>query len=81
MFVHLYCVGTALAQIRRSRSESHSDAYDADEGEDLFIPRSARNGKHVKFLEIRIIHGYIEKFQPVETNVIKCNLFHRIFRP
>ena len=71
MFVHPYCVGTALAQIRRSRSESHSDAYDADEGEDLFIPRSARNGKHVKFLEIRIIHGFVHFLILKNFNLLK----------
>ena len=33
------------AQIRRSRSESHSDAYDAnDDGDELFIPRNSKNG-------------------------------------
>ena len=37
-------LGTASAKIRRSRSESHSDAYDADDGEELFIPRHVKNG-------------------------------------
>ena len=37
-------LGTAAAKIRRSRSESHSDAYDADDGEELFIPRHVKNG-------------------------------------
>ena len=37
-------IGTASAKIRRSRSESHSDAYDADDGEELFIPRHVKNG-------------------------------------
>ena len=34
-----------MSQIRRSRSESHSDAYDPNDDEDeLFIPRSSKNG-------------------------------------
>ena len=48
-------LGTTSAQIRRSRSESHSDAYDADDGEELFIPRNIKNGKHNIFFKLEII--------------------------
>ena len=42
MFFNL---GMTMSQIRRSRSESHSDAYDPNDDEDeLFIPRSSKNG-------------------------------------
>ena len=46
-FITMYFIsGMTMAQIRRSRSESHSDAYDAnDDEDDLFIPRSSRNGR------------------------------------
>ena len=37
--------GMTMSQIRRSRSESHSDACDPNDDEDeLFIPRSSKNG-------------------------------------
>ena len=42
MFFNL---GMTMSQIRRSRSESHSDTYDPNDDEDeLFIPRSSKNG-------------------------------------
>ena len=53
IFGYFYVIsGTSSAQIRRSRSESHSDAYDADDGEDLFIPRNIKNGKYINFFKL-----------------------------
>ena len=71
-------LGTASAKIRRSRSESHSDAYDADDGEELFIPRNVKNGIfYIKTSRYEIISLNVKR--PIYKHIIHC-LPCRIFR-